>query len=84
MFSFCFVFARLCDVPVMTDFEALSGLGDVCSVNRRTLRRINWLHCSQEVFALQSVRVLVCAFNHVAPESSLDLYSISCLVLLHP
>lgn len=34
MFSFCFVFAHLCDVPVMTDFEAVSGLGDVCSVNR--------------------------------------------------
>lgn len=80
MFSFCFVFTHLCDVPVITDFEAVSGLGDVCSVNRHrtvhglhTLRQINWLHCSQGVFALQSVHVLVCAFCHVAPESSLDL-----------
>lgn len=67
MFSFCFVLAHLCDVPVMTDIAAVSGLGDVCSVNRtvhglHTLRRIHWLNCSQEVFALQSVHVLVCAF----------------------
>lgn len=91
MFSFCFVFTHVSDVPVMTDFEAVSGLGDVCSLNRHstvhglhTLQRINWLHCSQEAFALQSVRVLVCALCHAAPESLLNLSSISCLVLVHP